>query len=278
MPRSVDNLAVGSANVWHAARRPFTRRAPKIGALTRPPLPGCQHLHTSWTSCEMSVIDCPNERKRSLTQMQRLLVLSSVIILAVACGKSSGAGNAPDGGGSTLDSGNTAASCVANDTLTGSIVTVQQFNYDPKSCLPRSFSLQADGSLPCVNVSAVVRATCDCLEPGRKPVASAKLVSAVRNTLAQKADCDASTGPACSDYCVCEIPQATCASLESCRNDVTPAAGANGWCYVAPGQDAGITALTASCPDSQQQIMRFIGNAVPSAEELTFTACGNTSL
>jgi len=203
-------------------------------------------------------------------QMKQSVLLSLLVIMAVACSKSSG-------GGSTPDSGDTAESCVANDTITGTNIVVSQFIYDPKSCFPRPLDLRIDGSLPCVIVSAVVSASCDCSEPGRKATSSSKLVSAVRNTLAEKADCDASTGPACSDYCVCEIPQATCASLESCRNDVTPAAGANGWCYVAPGQDAGIAALTASCPGSQQQIMRFIGNAVPSANELTFTACGSAA-
>lgn len=197
-------------------------------------------------------------------RMKRILIGTSLIILAAACGKSSGSGSAAD---------SCAASSVTYDSMINFVIQ-QQNNSTPNACLPRPLNVQADGSLPCVILSAAVSASCDCADPGRH-AAAPPFVSAVHDVLAREEDCDASSGPACSAYCVCEIAQATCASLESCRNDVTPTASATGWCYVSSDQDAGQNDLLANCGGTPQQRIRFVGAAAPSAGELTFMACGS---
>ena len=198
--------------------------------------------------------------------MKRILIVASSIILASACGKSSASSS-----GSAADS--CASDGVTADTITNFVIQ-QQNNSDPNSCLARPLNVQADGTLPCVILSAVVSTSCNCSDSGRR-AAPPTIASAVHNVLAREGDCDASSGPACSAYCVCEIPQATCASLESCRNDVNPTASATGWCYLSSDQDAGQNALLANCGGTPKQRIRFVGAAAPSAGELTFMACGS---
>ena len=47
----------------------------------------------------------------------------------------------------------------------------------------------------------------------------------------------------------------------------------HGYCYVKDGEDGANPLLTADCPDTQQQIIRFMGNDVPRPRALAFIAC-----
>ena len=86
-------------------------------------------------------------------------------------------------------------------------------------------------------------------------------------------DCGGDTNIACSSYCYCEIERLSGAELDICLNSLTDPGGIYGYCYVDPNEGVGNPGLIAACPDTQPQIIRFLGENVPSPGAASFIAC-----
>jgi hypothetical protein len=141
-------------------------------------------------------------------------------------------------------------------------------------CLPRTLPLNADLSPNCKVFGATASASCDCTAPGRAPTSDA-VASSVRRQLAAQGGCDATSTPACSSFCACEVSEATGASEQDCLTNPTPAATSTGWCYVAPAAGIGSAAVVSACPSNEKQLLVFLGDAQAMSGEDFFLACAN---
>jgi hypothetical protein len=163
-------------------------------------------------------------------------------------------------------------------------------------CLPRPLAPESTagspefGKVPCAVVEVRPKPTtgeaCGACIPdaGRRELEGdrAKVVPAVREYLRNQGQCDLQGLPNCDQFCLCEINQFTDDQLTTCRTQAT-APGLNGYCYVDPaasrasGDDpaiiAGEEALVATCPATQQRILRFLGDNLPARDGLAFIAC-----
>ena len=71
---------------------------------------------------------------------------------------------------------------------------------------------------------------------------------------------------------MCEIQQFAGGDLNTCQNVATDAGSIYGYCYVDATSQAADT-LLADCPESEQQIIRFMGQDVPRPRAVAFIAC-----
>ena len=147
------------------------------------------------------------------------------------------------------------------------------------TCLPRPLAVEEAG-VPCIVVESYLPAQgeqCNCTNmPGRAALTDANkgVVPAVEEELKAGSLCGGSSGISCKSYCMCEIQQFTGPQLTECRENAQDSGDQqHGYCYVQEGQDNANPTLTADCPDTQTQIIRFMGNDVPRPRALAFIAC-----
>jgi hypothetical protein len=148
-----------------------------------------------------------------------------------------------------------------------------------ESCLPRPLAGE-NGSVPCQVIEAKPPsgATCSCdVSPGRSGEVAAGLRDAVEEELVVGEYCDGGTNIACSSFCLCEIQQLSGAELDACLNSLADPGGIHGFCYVAPNEGAGNPELVAACPVTEPQIIRFLGENVPSPGAVVFIGCSGSS-
>ena len=140
-------------------------------------------------------------------------------------------------------------------------------------CLPRPFTPEADGQIPCTLVEARLPspAGCDCTLPGRSSLGNGEIAGAIQDELTAVSLCGGGTGVSCSDYCMCEIEQFSGAALTTCQSSAAEPATQYGFCYV--DESTGDPGLLASCPATQRQIIRFMGEDVPAPRSMAFVAC-----
>ncbi|HVR21141.1 MAG TPA: hypothetical protein VMS65_15620, partial [Polyangiaceae bacterium] len=152
------------------------------------------------------------------------------------------------------------------------------------TCLPRPLSVEND-AVPCIVVESFVSpdgaaasdGACDCTNlPGRSVLSDEKkgVIPAVHEELRAGSLCGGKTGVPCANYCMCEIQQFSGGELDACRTvDPDPGTLQYGYCYVKEGENGANPTLTADCPNTQTQILRFMGNDVPRPRALAFIAC-----
>jgi hypothetical protein len=140
-------------------------------------------------------------------------------------------------------------------------------------CLPRPFTPESSGQIPCTLVETQHSggAGCSCSSPGRSNLGSETLTGAIQDELIASNLCGGNTGVECSDYCMCEIEQFSGAELDACQNVPTDAGNQFGFCYV--DESTGDAALLAACPATERQIIRFMGPDVPAPRSLAIVAC-----
>ncbi|HEX6273529.1 MAG TPA: hypothetical protein VFZ53_10820 [Polyangiaceae bacterium] len=181
----------------------------------------------------------------------------ALFLVFVACAEESDEGDASDGGGPTP----------RTNYVVKTIV--------PETCLPRPL-VSENGSVACQVIEAKPPsvATCSCdASTGRSGDVSDGLRNAVGDELVAKGLCGGDTGVRCSSHCLCEIEQLSGAELDTCLNSLTDPGGIYGYCYVAPNEGVGNPGLIAACPTTQTQIIRFLGENVPTPGATAFIAC-----
>ena len=142
-------------------------------------------------------------------------------------------------------------------------------------CLPRPISTE-DDQIPCRVVEAFSAQECSCNLPGRTAVSSS-MRGNVDDGLHAQALCGGNTGVSCSDYCMCEIQQFEAAELVACQFLDTDPGTQSGFCYVEPDRGIGSPSLVASCPDTQRQLLRFMGSNVPRPGSVPFLVCESSA-
>jgi hypothetical protein len=146
------------------------------------------------------------------------------------------------------------------------------------TCLPRPLAPEENEEVPCTVVEALIPppgGMCGvCGEDGRRPLegATANVEDAVFEELEAKGLCGEGTGVNCAEYCMCEIIQFTGQELANCQGQVIDSDTQSGYCYVDAQSPAG-PELLKDCPDTQQQIIRFMGEDTPKAGAIGFIAC-----
>jgi hypothetical protein len=76
---------------------------------------------------------------------------------------------------------------------------------------------------------------------------------------------------------LCEALQADGTDLAACQNELAPPSGTDGWCYVAPAQGVGVSALVAECDEFMPQRVLFYGDGLPRGETFVL-ACADASV
>ncbi|HMJ10369.1 MAG TPA: hypothetical protein VK524_03130 [Polyangiaceae bacterium] len=165
-------------------------------------------------------------------------------------------------------------------------------------CMSRELSVKPDGSLPCTVVetqpvplgqSCSADNTppdgCDAAR-GRQP-ASSRLARSVRAELASVGACGGADGPACSDFCMCQLLPVAGAGQSECQNnpddaEVQSSEQAYGFCYVDPklppfGQGIGDPKVVENCLETEPRRLRFIGKDTPAKNSITLMACAGES-
>jgi hypothetical protein len=144
------------------------------------------------------------------------------------------------------------------------------------TCLPRPLVTEGDENVPCIVVEAFRpdASGCNCGEQGRADLTGKKrgVIPAVEEELKAGSLCGGNSGVSCSDYCMCEIEQFTGQELAACR-ELDPGPEQYGYCYVEKDKDNAAPSLTANCPATQPQIIRFMGTDVPRQKAIAFIAC-----
>lgn len=148
-------------------------------------------------------------------------------------------------------------------------------------CLPRSLPLDENKQVPCTVIEAKdvnpgeVGACNACDSPGRRPVAQGHetLVDAAKKDLAcQDGGCN----------CFCEVAPLEGAAQEACQNKVSasftdPATGeeAHGYCYIDANATpaVGNPALVSGCPETERQMIRFMGDSPERSRSVMFIHC-----
>ncbi len=131
-------------------------------------------------------------------------------------------------------------------------------------CFQYALDPAADGRVSCIVIEATQASSCACDAASGRETLDEEVIDGVQAAGA--------TGS-----CFCGITQLSGDELASCQNDVTPAAGADGWCYVDPEQGAGNAALTDSCPDGEERRIRFTGAGEPAMGSQTYILCTSES-
>ena len=157
----------------------------------------------------------------------------------------------------------------------------------PSQCLPRSLPIEQNpaspdfGHVPCAVVEAMPSAgacTCDGAH-GRQALdaENPNLRTAVEEQLEAREVCGGDTGRKCSDYCLCQLDQLEDEKLTACQNgDENP--NAYGYCYVDPKQGIGNRDLVKECSDTNERVLRFVGDGLPANGSMTFIACVGAQL
>jgi hypothetical protein len=145
-------------------------------------------------------------------------------------------------------------------------------------CLPRSLTPNEQGRVPCLIVEALTlgdpaRCNATCSAPGRKPIAQdhPAVEAAQTDPLAAAAGYN----------CFCEIPQTAGEDLVACQislddNPINQSGNpVHGWCYVdaTTVPPTGNPEIVAACPDTEQRIIRFVGNGHSTAGATLFISC-----
>ena len=160
----------------------------------------------------------------------------------------------------------------------------------PPKCLPRSLptglpGTANDGQVSCI-VAELKAAPCDCMQPARAALPSSSL-SAMVKQLQANGSCGGNSGIGCDTICGCEITQAAGtasdqnSALYACQNEVTVAAGVNGFCVIdqlrtdAAGAPAplGNPDLVSECPSNWKRLLRFVGVGTPASDASVFLSC-----
>ncbi len=149
------------------------------------------------------------------------------------------------------------------------------------TCLPRPLVAE-NNEVPCTVVEAYIPndGQCVCSANGRAALEGdkAKVRGAVEDELIALSLCGGDTHVSCGKYCMCEIQQFTGQALQTCQNQVNDDGSIYGYCYVDPDNGQGSPDLVADCPDTQRQIIRFMGDDVPRTGALGFIACLGASV
>jgi hypothetical protein len=151
------------------------------------------------------------------------------------------------------------------------------------TCLPRPLAPEESGDVPCTVVEAFLPpegTACECTMPGRRVLEGEKkgVEGAVKDELRALSLCGGSSGVNCDRYCMCEIVQFEGAELNTCQTSATDPMNIYGYCYVDGNNPNHNDELVADCPDTQQQIIRFLGPDVPRPRALGFIACLGASV
>ena len=156
----------------------------------------------------------------------------------------------------------------------------------PSQCLPRALDVESNpaspdfGRVPCAVVEAVPKrgGACSCDENrGRKALDQSErgVPGAVEERMRAEKVCGGDTGVACSDFCQCKIEPLAGEELAACQ-DGSEDQTLYGYCYVDPAKGIGNSELVKECPQTQQRILRFVGNGLPASGSVTFMACFGT--
>jgi hypothetical protein len=187
-----------------------------------------------------------------------------------------------------------ASICPKNPIAQGDPASDRDYGYNPAvgaiinrlkealvaTCLPRPLAPEENQEVPCTVVEALIPppgGMCGaCGEDGRRPLEgpTANVTGAVIEELTAKGLCGEGTGVNCDEYCMCEIIQFTGADLDACQDQPIDDETRSGYCYVdrSPENEAA-DELLKDCPDTQQQIIRFMGDDTPKAGAIGFIAC-----
>ena len=188
-----------------------------------------------------------------------------------------------------LTSTNTSPGYGYNPAVQGLISRMKESLRD--KCEEQPLTVNPDGSIPCSLVEVTAKSSipggqdCSsyCVNMGRQNT-NAATVADVTAAMQNGKLCDSTGQPACSDMCMCGLPQETGSDLAVCQNandgweNLVPA----GFCYVDPDRGAGSNpALVARCPATQRRILRFAGNnpsggghPVPLPGSFVYLSCG----
>jgi hypothetical protein len=141
------------------------------------------------------------------------------------------------------------------------------------SCFPRSLAPDEAGRVPCAFIEARVAPVCDCQGAARAPVPpehAALLAAAAADPFVQTVGAS----------CFCEVSQLAGDALAACQYDladVPTVAGqaVDGWCYVdaTTSPPTGDPALVSLCPESEQRILRLVGEGAPKSGAMLFFGC-----
>jgi hypothetical protein len=145
-------------------------------------------------------------------------------------------------------------------------------------CLPRPIDTNFTDQIPCHLVETRLPssgASCSCQTPGHIDLtpADASVRRFVEDELVAGGYCGGATGVACSDYCLCEIAQLSGDEVTVCQNFVADPGTIYGFCYVDPDNGLGTPELVADCPETERQLIRFVGPDVPAPGATTFLVC-----
>ena len=197
-------------------------------------------------------------------------------------GTGAGSGGAQSGGAQGGGAGG------AQNVFIDQIVTGQ--GGGPPLCFPRSVPTGLPGSANDGQASCFIAelkpGSCDCTQTARAPLPAPSL-TAVETRLQQSGACGGASGVSCDTFCGCEIVQTPgvasdqSSDLYACQNEVTPAAGVNGFCMVdqmrtdASGAPAplGNPAIVSECPSNQKRLLRFVGAGDPASGTSLFIGC-----
>ncbi len=136
-------------------------------------------------------------------------------------------------------------------------------------CLPDKLATDASGQVACTLIQATHEASqCACDAPARAPVQPDHLCllrEVQQDPLAASSHWN----------CFCEVNQLSGTELEDCQNDVETSAKTNGWCYVdtSGSPRIGNPALVATCPSTEERMLRFAGEGAPLPGATLFLSC-----
>ncbi len=141
-------------------------------------------------------------------------------------------------------------------------------------CLPRSLTPNVEGQVSCLIIEARVAAACDCSAANARAPIDANHPA----VLAVKED---PLYDAAGWNCFCEIPQTLGEDLVACQNEVSDTPinqsgdAVHGWCYVdaTTVPPTGNPEIVASCPATEQRIIRFVGNGKGATGATLFITC-----
>ena len=157
-------------------------------------------------------------------------------------------------------------------------------------CLPRPVDVDPrTGQVPCAVVEALGPDPAaslhgaGCNRPGRSEP-DATTVKSAEAELQKLGLCGVAGQPGCDEYVLCDIDQfdqtTDPGGLDACRSNAPLPNEMVGYCYVADtpqGQHIGNPALLDKCPDTERQLLRFVGSdanyPLPAAGATYFIAC-----
>jgi hypothetical protein len=135
-------------------------------------------------------------------------------------------------------------------------------------CLAEALPLAGDNRARCTVLEARPEAECSC-DPatGRiQPDGASWAIPFVQDYLNE-------SGQSAFAACLCEIPQLDGAELLACWGNGEPTDELHGFCYVDADAGVGEPSLVGSCPAGQKRRMRYVGEALPAVNALTFVSC-----